>query len=142
MSNFTKSIFYSGAVLAVAMIAVFSIYTNMTQKNDLGAIEPAAGEETMTEEQGALQQAGDYIAEKASNAAEAAKDMTEQAAENAGNLAAEQPAEQSEEAAPQATEAAKAAGTEQMTEEAPKTVEPAAGEKTEETTEGMEDTAQ
>lgn len=44
MGNFTKSIFYSGTVLAAGLIAIFSIYSNMTGQTGFSAIEPAAGE--------------------------------------------------------------------------------------------------
>lgn len=46
MSNFTKSILYSTTVLAVGLVAIFSIYDNVTTSNSakVAAIEPAAGE--------------------------------------------------------------------------------------------------
>lgn len=131
MSNFTKSIFYSGAVLAVAMIAVFSIYTNMTQNgSELGAIEPAAGEEAVMEE-GALEQAGDYISNTATDAAAAAKDMAQQAAENAG---------MTDEATPAATEGENAEDTAEAEKPAPDATEPAAGEAIEPTEGAAEET--
>ena len=50
MSNFTKSIVYSGVVLVAGLVAVFSIYNNMatTSANSVANIEPAAGGYTST----------------------------------------------------------------------------------------------
>ncbi|MEM7680109.1 MAG: hypothetical protein AAF182_03805 [Pseudomonadota bacterium] len=54
MSDFTKSIVYSGFVLVAGLIAVFAISSNMTAPTgDTGSafavIEPAAGNETATD---------------------------------------------------------------------------------------------
>jgi hypothetical protein len=49
MSNFTKSIVYSAAVLAVGLIAIFAIYNNMAGQSGVGDIEPAAGEQVFGE---------------------------------------------------------------------------------------------
>lgn len=50
MNNFTKSIVYSGVVLAAGLVAIFAIYNNMgTDGSNVSYIEPAAGEETFTE---------------------------------------------------------------------------------------------
>ena len=144
MSNFTKSIFYSGAVLAVAMIAVFSIYTNMTQNgSELGALEPAAGEEAVVEE-GALEQAGDYISNTATDAAAAAKDMAQQAAENAGITdEAGETAPDAAAAAPAATEGENADATAEAEKPAAHdATEPAAGEAIEPTEGAAEETAE
>lgn len=48
MSNFTKSILYSATVLAVGLVAIFSIYSNVSTSPDasVAAIEPATGEVT------------------------------------------------------------------------------------------------
>ncbi len=48
MSNFTKSILYSATVLAVGLVAIFSIYSNVSTSPDVSvaAIEPATGEVT------------------------------------------------------------------------------------------------
>lgn len=45
MNNFTKSIVYSGIVVAAALVAVFAIYDNMSgpQQSPLQQIEPASG---------------------------------------------------------------------------------------------------
>ena len=45
MSNFTKSIIYSGVVLVAGLVAIFTIYNNMTSTPGInyGQIEPAAG---------------------------------------------------------------------------------------------------
>tara|TARA_B100001093_G_C26739599_1_gene976044 strand:+ start:309 stop:908 length:600 start_codon:yes stop_codon:yes gene_type:complete len=47
MSNFTKSIFYSTAVLAIGLIAIFAIYDMVAKPtgtlNNIAGIEPAAG---------------------------------------------------------------------------------------------------
>lgn len=49
MNDFTKSILYSGVVLAAGLIAVFAIQSNMTgaQKDagQISSVEPAAGQE-------------------------------------------------------------------------------------------------
>ena len=44
MNNFTKSILYSGVVMAVGLVAVFAIYNNMSQiSSSYSDIAPAAG---------------------------------------------------------------------------------------------------
>jgi len=65
MSDFSKSIVYSGLVLVAGLIAVFAISSNMTTTDDAAApfavIEPAAGDEateatdTTTEETSATE---------------------------------------------------------------------------------------
>jgi hypothetical protein len=47
MSNFTKSIVYSGVVLAAGLVAIFAIYNNMSGQEPMNYIEPAAGEEAI-----------------------------------------------------------------------------------------------
>ena len=50
MNNFTKSIVYSGVVLAAGLVAIFAIYNNMgIDANNVSYIEPAAGDETSLE---------------------------------------------------------------------------------------------
>lgn len=46
MNNFSKSIVYSGLVLAAGLVAIFAVYNNMSERGAAG-IEPAAGESTM-----------------------------------------------------------------------------------------------
>ena len=46
MNNFTKSIVYSGVVLAAGLVAIFAIYNNISGTNDVSYIEPAAGTES------------------------------------------------------------------------------------------------
>lgn len=54
MSNFTRSIVYSGVVLAAGLVAIFSIYNNMqdetatTQVEQVQEVEPAAGSESIS----------------------------------------------------------------------------------------------
>ena len=50
MSNFTKSVLYSTTVLAAGLIAIFSIYNNVSTSKDeisMANISPAAGESTL-----------------------------------------------------------------------------------------------
>ncbi|MCD8562780.1 MAG: hypothetical protein LRY54_01680, partial [Alphaproteobacteria bacterium] len=72
MSNFTKSIMYSGIVLVAGLIAVFSIYENMdaSKEAQLGAITPAAGEESVVEPEAAADTMTTDGAEEAAPAAE------------------------------------------------------------------------
>lgn len=52
MSQFTRSILYSTAVIALGLAAVIAIYSDMqTNTTDVTMIEPAAGEETVVLEQ-------------------------------------------------------------------------------------------
>ncbi|MEM6465256.1 MAG: hypothetical protein AAF679_01945 [Pseudomonadota bacterium] len=53
MTNFTKSIVYSGVVLAAGLVAIFAIYNNMSG-TDVAGIEPAAGVEEGTDMMSAL----------------------------------------------------------------------------------------
>ena len=77
MSNFTKSIFYSGTVLAIGLIAVFTIYNSTigTDASSVSSIEPAAGVEF-----GAFQETVAQTTDAITNAVET---LTEKAAEMA-----------------------------------------------------------
>lgn len=44
MDNFTKSIVYSGVVLAAGLVSIFAIYNNMTpDRTGLSNIQPSSG---------------------------------------------------------------------------------------------------
>lgn len=47
MNNFTKSIVYSGVVLAAGLVAIFAIYNNVSSNSSVSYIEPAAGTEAV-----------------------------------------------------------------------------------------------
>ena len=52
MTNFTKSVVYSGVVLVAGLIAIFAIQNNMNGSADrFSAVEPAAGVEDAIEMQ-------------------------------------------------------------------------------------------
>ena len=78
MNNFTKSIVYSGVVLAAGLVAIFAIYNNMaaTPGSTVTMIEPAAGEETMADPS-----MMDATAEGISNMTTEAGDMAADAAD-------------------------------------------------------------
>ena len=80
MSNFTKSIVYSGVVLAAGLVAIFAIYNNMSG-NDVASIEPAAGSQAGEGFAESFEGFADSIQEAAEDATEAASDMAEHAAE-------------------------------------------------------------
>jgi methyl-accepting chemotaxis protein len=116
MSSFTKSIFYSGAVLAVGLIAIFAIYDNVAQDPGFAGIEPAAGEEetlgeTIANEAGEF---GDAVEETTGEALEATGEAIEAAGEEMKETG-EEMAEGAEEAAEAAEDAAEA--TEEAAEE-------------------------
>jgi len=140
MSNFTKSIVYSGVVLAAGLVAIFAIYNNMSGQGPVSYIEPAAGEEAMIDGQpadalavveGEAAAEAATQAEEATDAAAAATDASEgaaeaaQAAEQAADSAteaasnAEAAAEEATDAAAQATDAAAEAATEPSAGETP-----------------------
>lgn len=77
MSDFTKSIVYSGFVLVAGLVAIFAISSNMTVDQTNGTsfavIEPAAGDETNTFS----------IPEPVANSFEATQDQAEWATEEA-----------------------------------------------------------
>ncbi len=79
MNNFTKSIVYSGVVLAAGLVAIFAIYNNMgTDASNVSYIEPAAGEETMTEKATeAYDNTVEAITETAEDAGEAISETAE-----------------------------------------------------------------
>jgi hypothetical protein len=131
MSNFTKSIVYSGVVLAAGLVAIFAIYNNMADQGPMSYIEPAAGEEAVidpTLEGQAIDPTATTAEEAAAQAAAAATDASEGAAEAA--QAAEQAADSATEAASTAEAAAEEAteAAEQAADEA--ATEPSAGETT------------
>jgi cytoskeletal protein RodZ len=104
MSNFTKSIVYSGVVLAVGLIAIFAIRSNMTEQGTLSYIEPASGE-AVVEGDAAVAAEGEAAADAAATATEAAEDAaaaSTEATEAAADAAA---------AASEASEAADTAAT-------------------------------
>ena len=125
MNNFTKSIVYSGLVVAAGLVAIFAIYNNMQTGGSMQAIEPAAGQydETGANAEGSgssFQQ----ITDEAAQAGEAAVDATKDAAAAAGEAvkdAAEGAADAVEGATAPATEAPAA-----TTEEVPADAEGAA----------------
>lgn len=94
MSDFTKSIVYSGVVLVAGLIAIFSIYNNMTADtaSNYAGISPAAGEQATTtpafseEVQQNLEAVMDEAGEMASDAAEAAQDAASDVAEQASEI--------------------------------------------------------
>jgi cytoskeletal protein RodZ len=114
MSNFTKSIVYSGVVLAVGLIAIFAIRSNMTEQGTLSYIEPASGEAVVEGDaavdaavaaEGEAAAAEDAAADAAVTATEAAEDAaaaSTEATEAAADAAA---------AASEASEAADTAAT-------------------------------
>ncbi len=141
MSNFTKSIVYSGVVLAAGLVAIFAIYNNMSGQGPVSYIEPASGEEAIlldgqatdplatAEGEAAIEaatqaeEATDAVA-AATEASEGAADAAataEQAADSATEAAsnAEAAAEEATEAAEQATDAAEEAATEPSAGETP-----------------------
>lgn len=100
MKNFTKSIVYSGVVLAAGLVAVFAIQNNMngTQtQTPLFAIEPAAGTEGDYQVGGqsfipVIEQMTEDSAEAIENMAEEASNVAEEtldAASKEANMALE-----------------------------------------------------
>ena len=135
MSNFTKSIVYSGVVLAAGLVAIFAIYNNMAAQGPVSSIEPASGQEATLDQtlegQPAATEDATGAAGQASDAAAAATEASEGAADAAAAAeqasdAASEAASDAKTAADEATEAAKKASEAGST-------EPSAGETTTET---------
>ena len=125
MNNFTKSIVYSGVVLAAGLVAIFAIYNNM-QTQSPASIEPAAGQESSTmaptpaptsDASGATQTPGGTpapgaaMAPAADASAPAATDAAKQATDAAAQAAqgADKAADSAKDAQKAADDAAKAA---------------------------------
>lgn len=112
MSNFTKSIVYSGVVLAVGLIAIFAIRGNMEeQAGGFATVEPAAGQEegyfeTMPEETTQAREEVEHMTEEAmeetSEAMEEAAEMTEEAMEETSEETVKNGAEDASETEPAA----------------------------------------
>jgi hypothetical protein len=76
MSNFTKSIFFSGMVLVAGLVAVFTIYNNMSgDAGNFAAIEPASGYEVTIEE--ATDDAVEAVEEVAEDVEDTAEEVVE-----------------------------------------------------------------
>lgn len=84
MSNFTKSIVYSGVVLAAGLIAIFAIYNNMSG-SEMSGIEPAAG----TEAAGAYSDSFEGVTDSVQQASEDAMHAAEGAMEATGEAVSE-----------------------------------------------------
>lgn len=80
MSNFTKSIVYSAAVLAVGLIAIFAIYNNMADQPGVSGLEPAAGEEAVLDAEGAVVEGEAAVIEEGAAAVEGEAVVTEEGA--------------------------------------------------------------
>ncbi|MFN3701378.1 MAG: hypothetical protein ACK4VI_07645 [Alphaproteobacteria bacterium] len=92
MSNFTKSIFFSGMVLVAGLVAVFTIYNNMSgDAGNFAAIEPASGYEVTIEE------ATDDAVEAFEEAVDAVEDAVEDAEEAADEATEDETEEETEE---------------------------------------------
>lgn len=121
MNNFTKSIVYSGVVLAAGLVAIFAIYNNMnTAESNLSYIEPAAGEASTTEATPAEEST---IGQEAIDAASQAAEQASEAATSAAD-AVEETASEAVESAEEAVDAT----AEAIDAEAQDATEPAAGE--------------
>ena len=81
MNNFTKSIVYSGVVLAAGLVAIFAIYNNISSDNEFAYIEPAAGTEAAEGITEGISNIGSSITEAAGSAAETVTETATQAAE-------------------------------------------------------------
>ena len=110
MSNFTKSIVYSGVVLVAGLIAVFTIYNNMgtMQGSTMSAIEPAAGgytsempaaEDMISEDENMIEDAATIVDEEG-----IVEDATEEAMDHMPEGVSEEKAEAVEDAAEEAAE--------------------------------------
>lgn len=122
MSNFTKSIVYSGLVMAAGLVAIFAIYNNMTDAS-LSSIEPAAGTQMGTTEgydaSSSFQQVSEEVAADAEAAADAVVEGAEAAADEVVEStegASDATVEATEEAADAVVEGAEAAAEEVHTE--------------------------
>ena len=87
MNNFTKSIVYSGVVLAAGLVAIFAIYNNMGTDTNVSYIEPAAGTEAAEGITQGLTDITTSVQEAAADATEAAGDMAEKAGDMAKDAA-------------------------------------------------------
>lgn len=113
MTNFTKSIVYSGVILAVGLVAVFAIYNNAPKNAaPYAQIAPAAGEESSATE---------VISEETAKVMNDASEIVSEAADAIGREANE-----IENAAQEAVDEVQKALE----------IEPAAGEKVETPVEG------
>lgn len=82
MNNFTKSIVYSGVVLAAGLVAIFAIYNNMgTDGSNVSYIEPAAGEQLSEDISEAYDNTVEAIEETATDAGAAISETAEKATE-------------------------------------------------------------
>lgn len=113
MNNFTKSIVYSGVVLAAGLVAIFAIYNNMgTDASNMSYIEPASGEETFTEN---AEEAFDATVDAVEETAEDAQAAIEETVEGVETAIEEADAAET----PEGTETPDAAETESASETAP-----------------------
>lgn len=151
MSNFTKSIVYSGLVLVAGLVAVFSIYNNManTDATSFANMEPAAGGYTssMPDATEIMDDASGFVNEAVTTATEAAgatpqeiSDMVDEATEEA----VEEVADETEAAAEEAGEEAATEAEEAISTEAEEAAHDAASEAAEEgaTEEEVQDAAE
>jgi methyl-accepting chemotaxis protein len=137
MSSFTKSIVYSGIVLAAGLVAVFAIYSNMGQKDsDYSYIEPASGSQAAEAGSEAIQGFANSVQEISADAVEGSQEMAEDVAETAEDTA-EGAVEAIEETAEDAVEA-----TEEAIENAADTASETAENATEEAENAAESVAE
>lgn len=121
MNNFTKSIVYSGVVLAAGLVAIFAIYNNMgATGSSMANLEPAAGETSMMVSEEEAMPGYETMAESMNEMSAEAGDMAHDAME-ATEDAAHDAMEATEEAAHDAMEA-----VEETTEDAGDAIEDAA----------------
>lgn len=133
MSNFTRSVVYSGVVLVAGLIAIFSIYENMATNpgSDLAGIEPAAGEQMQ-------ENISENISNMAGNAADTADEAGNAVAETAEGIQedAVEAAETVQEGAADAVEAAQDTAS-----EAAENIEQAAEDAVDAASEGIDNMA-
>lgn len=142
MSNFTRSIVYSGVVLAAGLVAIFAIYNNIDDNSasGLASIQPAAGNvgeaftDTYDSAVSAIEQASsevDMEMDATVEAEEAVEDINAEADAVVESVeeATEEAVEDAETVVEEATEAAEDAAEQAETavEEATEAVEDAAG---------------
>lgn len=150
MNNFTKSIVYSGVVLAAGLVAIFAIYNNMgATGSSMANLEPAAGETSMmvSEEEAmpgyeTMAESMNEMSAEAGDMAHDAMEATEDAAHDAME-ATEDAAHDAMEAVEETTEDAVEAA-EEMAEDTMDAVEDMTTEETpaEEATEAVEETTE
>lgn len=139
MNNFTKSIVYSGVVLAAGLVAIFAIYNNMgATGSSMANLEPAAGETSMMVSEEEAMPGYETMAESMNEMSAEAGDMAHDAME-ATEDAAHDAMEAVEETTEDAVEAA-----EEMAEDTMDAVEDMTTEETpaEEATEAVEETTE